>query len=89
MPKSSLDVEINVPVPTVSDANLPPTRVMQVLKNKTPCPFILRRGWCLKLKVNSATFVIEIWLIMIKLASISTIEKAPYFVPFYVRRAIV
>ena len=48
MPKSSLDVEVNVPVPTVSDANLPPTRVMQVPKNETPCPFILRRGWCLK-----------------------------------------
>ena len=33
----------------MSDANLPPTmRVMQVPKNETPCPFILRRGWCLK-----------------------------------------
>ena len=48
MPKSSLDVEVNVPVPTVSDANLPPTRVMHVPKNETPCPYILRRGWCLK-----------------------------------------
>jgi hypothetical protein len=48
MPKSSLDVEVNVPVPTVSDANSPPTRVMQVTKNETPCPFILRRGWFLK-----------------------------------------
>ena len=48
MPKSSLDVEVNVPVPTVSDANSPPTRVMQISKNETPCPFILRRGWCLK-----------------------------------------
>ncbi|CAB3994355.1 RNA-directed DNA polymerase from mobile element jockey-like [Paramuricea clavata] len=48
MPKSSLGVEVNVPVPNVSDANLPPTNEMQVPKNETPCPFILRRGWCLK-----------------------------------------
>ena len=34
MPKSSLDVEVNVPVPTVRVANSPPTRVMQVSKMK-------------------------------------------------------
>ncbi|CAB4038401.1 Hypothetical predicted protein, partial [Paramuricea clavata] len=38
MPKSSLGVEVNVPVPNVSDANLPPTNEMQVPKNETPCP---------------------------------------------------
>ncbi|CAB4033726.1 Hypothetical predicted protein [Paramuricea clavata] len=38
MPKSSLGVEVNVPVPNVSDANLPPTNEMQVPRNETPCP---------------------------------------------------
>ncbi|CAB4000775.1 RNA-directed DNA polymerase from mobile element jockey [Paramuricea clavata] len=38
MPKSSLGVEVNVSVPNVSDANLPPTNEMQVPKNETPCP---------------------------------------------------
>ena len=61
LPESSINLQANVdPVIPVSDANLPP-RVIQapsdatllkrnssLSKNETPCPFILRRGWCLK-----------------------------------------
>ena len=61
LPESSFNLQANVPVLPVGDANLPPSPVTQVpsdatllkdnpslSKNETPCPFTLRRGWCLK-----------------------------------------
>ena len=61
LPESPINLQANVdPVIPVSDANLPPRvteapsdatilkRNPSLSKNETPCPFILRRGWCLK-----------------------------------------
>jgi hypothetical protein len=88
MPKSSLDVEVNnVPVPTVSDANSPPIRVMLVPKNETPCPFILRRGWCLK--GEQCDFSHRNMVNNDLARQQSNDKKGSIFCPFLRRRAIV
>ena len=93
LPESSINLQANVdPVIPVSDANLPP-RVIQapgdatllrrnpsLSKNETPCPFILRRGWCLK--GDKCDFSHRNMVNNVQLRQFSNKHKGSIFCPF-------
>ena len=97
-PESSFNLQANVPV--LGDANLSPPPVTQVprdatslkdnpslSKNETPCPFILRRGWCKK--GEHCDFSRRNMVNNVQLVNSPTNKKARYFAPSCARRVTV